>query len=157
MLILGGDLSLVATGIVVWDHAAQAVANYELVRTGKTDDPFDLYQRVHEQWKRVRYWAKRVDRIALEALAHGASHGDSRPVAVFEVVCYRLWREDFMWSIVPSNSAKKLATGKGNASKEMMVQAAREAGFEPDVPKSLAHNLADAYWVARWYSETKMG
>lgn len=156
MLVLGCDLSLAATGLVVWDHAAQAVSDYELVRTHKVDEPYDLQRRVHEQWRRVRHWATQVDRIAIEGCAFGASHGDTRPVAVYEVVSYRLWRAKYMWTVVSTNTVKKHATGRGNASKGEMVEAANAAGFLPIVTKSLANNLADAYWVARWYSDTFM-
>ena len=153
---LGADLSLVATGLVVMEHSTLEVVEWELVRTAKSDDIHDLQMRCHAQWLRVRYWAKRVDRIALEALAFGAAHGDTRPVAVYEVIAYRLWRAGYMWATVPSTSVKKLATGKGRAKKPEMVQAAMEQGFSPDVPKSLANNLADAYFVARWYVDGMM-
>ncbi len=147
---------MAATGLVVWDHAKQEVWDWELVRTAKSASPRDLQQRVHAQWLRVRYWAKRTDRICLEALAFGANHGDSRPVAVYEVISYRLWRSGYEWTAVSNNTVKKFATGKGNAKKPEMVQAAMEQGFNPDVPKSLVNNVADAYFVARWYAETMM-
>jgi Holliday junction resolvasome RuvABC endonuclease subunit len=53
---------------------------------------------------------------------------------------------------VPVGTIKKHATGKGNASKAMMIQAARARGFSP-----ADDNEADAIAILIWALETKGG
>jgi Holliday junction resolvasome RuvABC endonuclease subunit len=49
---------------------------------------------------------------------------------------------------VPVGSIKKHATGKGNASKEMMIAAAKARGFRP-----ADDNEADALAILHWVIE----
>lgn len=48
---------------------------------------------------------------------------------------------------VPPTVLKKLATGKGNASKDMMLEAAREHWSDFVIED---HNEADALWLMKW-------
>ncbi len=53
---------------------------------------------------------------------------------------------------VPVGTIKKHATGKGNANKAMMIEAARAKGFDPK-----DDNEADAIAILHWALETKGG
>ena len=53
---------------------------------------------------------------------------------------------------VPVGTIKKHATGKGNASKAMMIEAARAKGYSP-----ADDNEADALAILHWALETKGG
>lgn len=154
MIVLGGDLSLAATGVVLWDTESRGVVAYELVRTKEDkEDHYSLQRRTHHIWKRVLFFAKRSDRICIEQLAPSPSNSDNRPASVSGVILYRLWRQNYQFRTVHNNTLKLHATGLGRASKGEMVAAAALEGFEPDVPASLRHNVVDAYWAARWLAE----
>ena len=53
---------------------------------------------------------------------------------------------------VPVGTIKKHATGKGNASKAMMIEAAQARGYRP-----VDDNEADAIAILHWALETKGG
>lgn len=61
-----------------------------------------------------------------------------------------LWCEEnrIPYSSVPVGAIKKAATGKGNASKEQMIEAAKLAGFNP-----VDDNEADAIHILRYVME----
>lgn len=61
-----------------------------------------------------------------------------------------LWCEEnkIPYSSVPVGTIKKAATGKGNASKEQMIEAAKNLGFNPE-----DDNEADAIHMLRYVME----
>jgi len=64
------------------------------------------------------------------------------------------WAEhhDIAYGGTPVGTIKKHATGKGNASKAMMIEAARAKGYRP-----ADDNEADAIAILHWALETKGG
>lgn len=147
MKVLGCDLSLTATGLVLL-HEHQVIS-YRLIRSGPGDDPYDLQKRIHEVARAVVFLAKLADRVVLEGHAFGASNSDTRPHELSGVVKYRLWRGGVGFEVHSPTAVKRHATGNGSANKKQMVEAAAQAGFAPvGVPASLVNNLADAFWVA---------
>jgi Holliday junction resolvasome RuvABC endonuclease subunit len=86
-----------------------------------------------------------VDLIVYEkVMAHAgttAAHVYGGLIAVIEMYCDG---EGIQWDSYHVGTIKKHATGKGNAKKEAMVQAARMTWPERDV---IDHNEADALWL----------
>lgn len=72
-----------------------------------------------------------------------AAHVYGGLVAHLQVVCET---KGVPYAGIPVGTVKKAATGKGNAGKEAMVEAARRAW--PGLAADLGDNEADALWVA---------
>lgn len=78
-----------------------------------------------------------------------AAHVYGGIVAVLSALCEEL---SLPYQGIPVGTVKKYATGKGNASKDMMMQAARSKW--PEVPAKMDDNEADALWIAAtWIAE----
>lgn len=70
-----------------------------------------------------------------------AAHSYGGQMMVLQIVCHELGID---FESVPVGTLKKFWTTKGNASKDEMIQAARDRGFEP-----ASDNEADA--IAGWH------
>ena len=62
-----------------------------------------------------------------------------------------LERRGIEYAFVDATTLKKFATGSGNADKQAMIDAAREA-----TGLTLPHDIADAYWLTRYGREVLM-
>jgi len=112
------------------------------------------------RYLRFTNWLSEMDRLAgpIEAIFYeevrnhkgvDASHVYGGLMAVLTA-----WAEmrGVPYQGVPVGTIKKSATGKGNASKTMMIEAARARGFSPK-----DDNEADAIAILLWAIETKGG
>jgi len=112
------------------------------------------------RYLRFTNWLSEMDRLAgpIEAIFYeevrnhkgvDASHVYGGLMAVLTA-----WAEmrGVPYQGVPVGTIKKSATGKGNASKTMMIEAARARGFSPR-----DDNEADAIAILLWAIETKGG
>jgi crossover junction endodeoxyribonuclease RuvC len=97
-----------------------------------------------------------LDLLCIEGMAYGTT----RQAMSYEigglgwVLRVALTEAGVRWIEVPPASLKVLATGRGNASKEMMLAAAiRRLGYDGH-----DHNIADAMWLRQfglgWLGET---
>jgi crossover junction endodeoxyribonuclease RuvC len=151
-LVLGLDPSLTATGYAL----PGAVGT---IRTGTRRGVERLqYLRdiVVDMTKGIGARPGSIDLLVLEGFALGTT----RQAMSYEigglgwVLRVALTEAGVRWIEVPPASLKVLATGRGNASKEMMLAAAiRRLGYDGH-----DHNIADAMWLRQfglgWLGET---
>lgn len=98
--------------------------------------------------------------IGLEGYAFGASRSLVFNIAEHTAVLkYKLINNKHTLNIIPPTVAKKYATGKGNANKEMMVDAMIKDssififdafGYNSTNIASPVNDLADAYWLCKY-------
>lgn len=161
MVVMGVDQSLTCTGICIMRDGN--VLHTEAIRTKKGEE--DIYKDVFNRGKEIalhiqklcRTWD--VDHVQFEGLALGASGSATRNLAMLlGIIIAVLWEEP---SMVPPNTLKKYATGKGNADKRAMLKA-----IEPVNPELWAHldalpiahgkyDIADAFWLAKYATESR--
>lgn len=158
MNVLGVDQSLTSTGLVMFKNNKLYQGNIHLIKTDK--DFGDQYERVlyicQEFGRFIENEAP--DKIVVEGMAFGAKGTSVRVLAAVQfgiiieaIRCgYQLNENIF---IVTPNQVKKLATGKGNASKDEVYDAIPTS----DQTKLLKvarkttglYDLADAYWIGK--------
>ena len=79
-----------------------------------------------------------------------------------QYIKYKFYKLDIPYQLIAPSSVKKFATGKGNANKEMMIDAFKEtAGFdllgELDCTyNSPASDIADSYFICKFQSENPL-
>jgi len=162
MRFVGLDLSMRATGLVVLDEAGEVVLRQ---RIGWKDSCATVHQR-------IRYFAKVAKEVqatvASCAEANGpqhllaiavedyATHGPGDPtigpelgaIVRMGLICYPSLHE------VSTTSLKKFATGKGNATKDVvMLHTFKRWAFDCGDD----NNLADAYVLARMVRAAYLG
>lgn len=142
---LGLDLSLTATGIVVWD--GERVLRHKLVATAPKDGQDEL--RIAMIVKEIR----RVIRLHVPNLTlienYGFSKntgGGSKLMELGGVVKNTLWKLGLPFDVKASTTIKKHATGNGKAKKPEMIAAAKRVW--PGCPDN--DNIADAFWLANY-------
>jgi len=101
--------------------------------------------------------------IGIEGYAFGAS--GSRVFQIAEncgILKHMLYQQGFTFDVVPPTVVKKLATGKGNSSKEPVYNAFVEQtgiklnevlGIKSEKIVSPMSDIADAYWIAKWIKQ----
>lgn len=90
------------------------------------------------------------DLVCLEGAKHGGRSNDNRPHMVTGVLRWKLWKWGQPFATLQPNEVKAYATENGNASKEMMVEAALPILPEiSTLAKAVGHNVADALHLAR--------
>lgn len=144
MIDLGADLSLARTGLVLM--SGDQVLEWAVVPTAPNHDvEYDLQERIDAISRFVMRLARRADLVTIEGHAFGVTHGDTRPHELVALVKWKLWRRRIPFMVVTPSAVKKFATGNGRATKQQMVQAARDFGFTD----TKDHNVADALHLAR--------
>lgn len=137
-LVVGLDLSLVATGIAHMTHAGVVT---DLV----TADGSGLI-RLRRLAYTIRNLCGHADLVCIEGPAYhqGMGAGYHERAGLHWLVLDRLWKTSTPVAIVGPSVLKQYATGKGNANKDAMVLAAarRFPTFDGD------NNQADALWLA---------
>lgn len=144
MVIAGLDVALVSTGVVILD--GDEIEEERLINTAASKAPYADQDRMLSLIGQVFYILEKWDPafVGLEGPAFGAHSPDTRPHEALGVIKCELRKQCFHFETYTPSQVKKHATGNGNASKDQMVLAAREAGVV-----SSNHNVADAYFVAR--------
>lgn len=141
----GLDLSLTATGLIVLSRRGKVIRQVKLTTTHNGDEPYD--DQVRQAWivHSIMLHLDGITQIGIEGHAFGVAHKDSRLIELAGAVKMQMWKQGIEFQLVPVGSLKQFATGNGRASKDEMLAAARADGYP--APE---HNMADAYWVAKW-------
>lgn len=165
MRILAVDQSYTSCGIVVLEYLDNVDA-YQIVHLERfvTDASLDMFARAWTVAQRVAGLAKHTaaDYTALEGLAFAMTGNATRDLAGLQYVIVTALRyvEKLNVMIIPPNTVKKMATGKGNAKKEPMYDAlpqeVKDRLTEMNLRKTTGrYDLTDAYWIARSAIEAK--
>lgn len=154
MLVIGIDPSLTGTGLVAWRDGKTIIA-----KTLKNHPNWDIIPRVLSIVEDITNeignirddvgWYLPPNMIVIEGFSYG-----SRGRGLFETAYlgYRIREElekfkgetNVPWMEVSPNELKKFVTGKGNATKDiMMQQVLKKWGYE-----AKDNNVADAYALA---------
>lgn len=132
--VLGVDLSLTGTGVAY----AEGVTAFHPRTRG--------IARLHEISDHVLRAAQaHADTlVVIEGYAFSARNSQAHSLGELGgVVRYRLWRRKIAWIDVPPATLKKVASGRGNAPKELMLaEAIRRLGY-----RGSSFDEADALWL----------
>ena len=153
---MGIDQSLTGTGIVIIED--DIITHQQLLSTKKTKDtksPTIDYTRrllVIKNTIKEIIVSFGIDMIAMEGMAFGA-----KGRAIFDIGgLSHLLREAFIelekpFIIVPPATLKKFWTGKGNANKEMMINAAKDKGERITIfeKNEFDNNIVDSLALCR--------
>lgn len=152
MRILGLDQSYTSSGIVV-------LAGSDMTHCEKfvSDKSLDIFARALEVAEHVCEVANEhgVEIVAIEGLAYAKNGDATRDLAGLQfTIVNKLREEGYEIQVIPPNTAKKVATGKGNAKKpEMCAQlppGVRAAFDSMGVKKTTGlMDMSDAYWMAK--------
>lgn len=166
---------MTGSGVVVLEHipslsatrpeGINELALYGVLKSEKGSDDFvqDTYDRaMHIGQRLVRIAdAHKPDYVVFETPSLASKGNATRTLpmllgSLLTQLSNTLSREGVKLVTVPPTSLKKFATGKGNATKDQMVEAieAKEPEFYKelvDKPKSKGrYDLADAFWLSQW-------
>lgn len=139
MNVAGLDLSLSSTGIAVAEGTFACTAPEHSCDTG---DP--LVDRCIRMWHAISNDFDLVaeDLVVIEDLVVRSQAAATLGV-LHGVVRAALWRRTSVL-LVPPTTLKKFATGKGNANKDLVRDAARDRG---GLPAGVTSDEADAWWL----------
>lgn len=146
-LTLGLDLSITNTGVVVLDDGDVVYRSL----FGTESDEGEWGYRLHVVYTGVlRAMAEfpLIERVGIEDYARGKKNRREEMGEVTGQIKRLLWQHDLVYLTVAPQELKKWALGvavNGDKGKQMMLRAAREEGL-----RTFDHNVADAFWVARW-------
>ena len=157
MKVLAIDQSFTCTGFVVL--RSSQVLHAEKFVTDKTKDIFERAWDVVEKAAEIcRDYEP--DIIAMEGLAFGGKGNATRDLAGLQFVIATRMRfvHGIDVKIVAPGTVKKLATGKGNSPKTMLLDSlpkdVHEMFLELGVRKTTGLlDLTDAYWIGRTVEE----
>lgn len=151
MLTIGLDISWTNTGIVVLrngDPIYRSLVGTEL-RDGKiTNEAGYRLEVVRVGVLRALATYPKIKRAGIEDYARGKLNRREEMGEVTGIVKNLLWQKDIPYVTCAPQQLKRWALGvavNGDKGKEMMLRAAQEEGLQ-----TFDHNVADAYWVARW-------
>lgn len=135
MTVIGLDLSLSRTGIAEHDGTARVVK-------GKGDGVPRLLAIEKEVLAAV--WRSPTKALAvIEGYTYATTHAAHVLGELGGVIRVALWRDDVRYVVIAPGTLKKYATGKGNAGKIEVIQAAgKRLGYEGH-----DDNEADALWL----------
>ena len=165
MRILAVDQSYTSCGIIILEYKDDS-DQYEIVHLERyvTNAETDMFARAWEVKQRITELAltNNVDYTALEGLAFAMTGNATRDLAGLQFVIVTALRyvEKQGVLVIPPNTVKKIATGKGNAKKEEMYeklpQEVKDKLEEAKLKKTTGrYDLTDAYWIARSAIEAK--
>ena len=131
-----------------------------LITSGKVSFRHSRYDGGGMRYLRFQNWLAEMDRLSgpiaticyEEVRRHAGT--DAAHVSGGLMATLTAWAElrGVPYQGVPVGTIKKNATGKGNANKQAMIDAARAKGFDPK-----DDNEADAIAILRWGIKTKGG
>ena len=146
-MILGLDLSLTGTGVVVINDNAEVIENYtvgeKLPRKARQKDKIE---RILDICKKICTTASehKVKRIGIEGFAFQARGAQNDLGELHGVVKSQIWLSFAIEpEIIPPTSARKKALGSGKIKKKEVVNALTKLGY-----KCNDHNQADALVIA---------
>lgn len=141
-MILGLDISLCSTGIVVMDYHSKIV-HAATIDTKPSNERFKRYDYILCELD--KYISPKIKKAMVEGYAFG-THGNLANIAELSgILKHHLWLRNIFMEEVPPSTLKKYATGKGNADKiAMMAAALSKHGIKFD-----DNNICDAFWLAR--------
>lgn len=125
------------TGIIsgVWDLAPSRLRRYE--------GGGMRYVRLRQMLNSIGFSVRYIDRVVFEEVRRhagvDASHVYGGCLAVLTSLCEET---GIPYTAIPVGTIKKHATGKGNANKDAMIEAAKARGWNPT-----DDNEADALWL----------
>lgn len=153
MRVLAIDQSYTSCGIVVFDDATIAYAERYVSDT--KEDKFNRAFQVAEHLRQIALHYD-VDFVAMEGLAFAKNGNATRDLAglQFSIATLLDYIEGYDIIIIPPNSVKRVATGKGNADKDEMVNKLPKKAlkiFESlGVKKTTGlRDLSDAFWIGK--------
>lgn len=158
MRILAIDQSYTSTGLIVFTN--NEVTHAEIVRSNPSRD---IYERA---WDICNFVATKADEflpdiIGLEGLAFSKFGNATRDLAGLQFTMITLLRfiKKYRIVIVPPNTVKKIATGRGNAKKEELFKTLpeeiKDKFKEMGALKTKGlYDLTDAYWIGKSVIET---
>ena len=138
----GVDLSYTGTGFVIINSECTVLEHSRITTdTGRTD-----YERIEMIWSVISATIAPHTpcTITIENYAHGGPQL-AKAVRLGEIFRNGLDQLGMSWSNVAPSTLKKFATGNGRASKEQMIEAARERW-----PMCPNNDEADAFHLACW-------
>lgn len=153
MAILAIDQSYTSCGNVVMNGDIVLFAERFV-----SDGSKDIYERAWEVTRRAVAVARRykVEYICMEGLAFSKFGNATRDLAGLQymMVAQLRFAERYEVLIVPPNTVKKVATGKGNAKKVELMEAlppeVREYFDDLGVKKTTGLlDLTDAFWIGK--------
>lgn len=144
MKILGADLSLTGTGLVVLTDGK--VTFQKLIKSKpQGDKPKDELQRLIGIIRQVK--VEGIDLVVVEGIAFGIRKTTSlaQLSALNYLVRMQCWENSVPFVIVSPNTLKKFITGKGVGEKDQMMLAAyKKWDFSPS-----DNNICDAFGLAQ--------
>lgn len=159
MRVLGLDQSFTKSGIVILDN--DEMVHFELYKTDKKED---IYKRTWDITQHVKNLSRtqKIDVVSIEGLAYAMKGNATRDLAglQFSIITTLRYIENIRVEIIPPNTVKKIATGKGNAKKEKLLEC-----LPKDIHKRFLDfgvrkttgitDLTDAYWIAKSFLALK--
>lgn len=147
MITLGLDVSLTNTGAVVLDDGD--VIHRALFGTddARLEWGYRL-ETIRAGVLRILVDHPMIERVGIEDYARGKINRREEMGEVTGQVKHVLWRAQLAYVTVAPQQLKKWALGvavNGDKGKQMMLRTAQEEGL-----RTFDHNVADAFWVARW-------
>jgi len=152
MKVLGIDQSYRSCGIVILEDG-------EMIHCEKyvTVQAMDIFSRAEQLTTHLKTIAEQYqpDLVSLEGLSFGSMGNATRDLGgLLFTIILGLRKSGFDPGVIAPPTVKKVATGKGNSKKEMMIECLPDdvrAEFDAlGVKKTTGlSDLADAYWVAR--------
>jgi hypothetical protein len=158
VIVMGLDLSLTGTGLVVWDAEAQQVRAAHLFGTLPKDGHRIARADVIASFVTRHYGHLRPELVGLEDYAHGTKTNQSTLGELGAIVKLRLWEAGYepeRLSMQTASHVKLFATGRGRhekwEGKMPMIEAAEPFLLAAGVPSRLRDddNVCDALHVAR--------
>ena len=158
MRVLAIDQSFTSSGIVVFDD--DEIIHAEKYATQKEEDMFARAWAVSEHILQIEQQYK-TDFVAIEGLAFADMGNKTRDLAglQYTIVTRLRFVEGKDVRIIPPTTVKKVATGKGNAKKDLLLDVlpkdALKLFLELGVKKTTGlRDLCDAYWIGKAAMQT---
>jgi len=153
MRILAIDQSYTSSGLVILDDG-----NVTFAETFTTNPSEDIFERAWAATNHISLLADiyRPDYVVMEGLAFSKFGNATRDLAGLQYMIVAILRfvKEYDLIVVPPNTVKKVATGKGNANKKELLDSLPSEVlkiFEDSGAKKTKglYDLSDAYWIGQ--------